>query len=82
MEDIVFIGTIQLFAFTFAPVGWMSCEGQVLTAQQNQALFSLIGNNYGGTYPSTFALPNLNGASPLPAMKYYIATTGLYPSRY
>ena len=61
--------------------GWMSCEGQVLTITQNQALFSLIGANYGGDGRTTFALPNLNGASPLPQMKYYIATEGIYPQR-
>jgi microcystin-dependent protein len=76
-----YIGTILLFAFPFAPTGWMSCEGQILTAASNQALYSLIGNNYGGTYPTTFALPNLNGASPLPAMKYYICVEGIYPTR-
>ncbi len=81
MDVDALMGTIQLFSFLFAPTGWMSCEGQVLNISQNQALFSLIGNNYGGTYPNTFALPNLNGASPLTAMKYYIAVQGIYPSR-
>lgn len=81
MDVDALIATIQLFAFQFAPLGWMSCEGQILNVNQNQALYSLIGNTYGGTYPNTFALPNLNGASPLPGMKYYIAVQGLYPSR-
>ena len=75
------IGSIQLFGFFFAPQGWMSCEGQVLNINQNQALFSLIGATYGGDGRATFALPNLTGASPLPIMKYYIATSGIYPSR-
>jgi microcystin-dependent protein len=75
------IGQLQLFAFFFAPEGWMSCEGQILQVSSNQALYSLIGNTYGGTSPTTFALPNLLGASPLPNMKYYIAIQGLYPQR-
>ena len=76
-----YLGTILLFAFPFTPTGWMSCDGQILQSSQNAALYSLIGNTYGGTYPTTFALPNLNGASPLPTMKYYICVSGLYPTR-
>jgi len=75
------LGQITLFAFLFAPYGWMSCEGQVLTITTNQALFSLIGATYGGDGRTTFALPNLNGASPLPQMKYYICVEGIYPQR-
>ena len=41
------IGEITLFGFFFAPIGWMSCEGQVLNVNTNQALFSLIGSTYG-----------------------------------
>lgn len=76
------LGEITLFGFSFAPMGWISCEGQILNITQNQALFSLIGNQYGGVQvQNTFALPNLKGAEPLPNMKYYIATEGIYPSR-
>src|SRR5215469_2704746 len=32
---------------------------------QNTALFALLGTTYGGNGTSTFALPNLQGASPL-----------------
>lgn len=75
------IGEIALFAFPFAPVGWMSCEGQILTITTNQVLFSLIGATYGGDGRTTFALPNLKGAEPVPQMKYYISTQGIYPQR-
>jgi len=75
------LGQITLFAFPFAPMGWMSCEGQILNITTNQALFSLIGATYGGDGRTTFALPNLNGASPSPNMKYYIAVQGYYPQR-
>ncbi|HNW97668.1 MAG TPA: tail fiber protein [Bacteroidales bacterium] len=81
MDTEVYIGTIQLFGFFFAPSGWLSCEGQTLNITQYQALFALIGNTYGGDGRTTFAVPNLNGAAPLPNMKYYIALTGLYPTR-
>lgn len=76
------LGQIELFPYTFAPMGWMSCEGQIISISQNQALYSLIGNTFGGNLQqNTFALPNLKGAEPLPQMKYYIATQGLYPQR-
>lgn len=77
-----FIGTIMLFPYTFAPMGWLSCEGQVLNINQYQALYSLIGQQFpGGNGSTTFALPNLRGAEPIPNMKYYIAMEGLYPTR-
>ena len=81
MDVDALMGSIQLFSFLFAPTGWMSCEGQILQISQNQALFSLLSNTYGGDGRTTFGLPNLNCASPLPAMKYYIAVQGIYPSR-
>lgn len=76
-----FIGSIMLFPYNFAPVGWVSCEGQILTISQNPALFSLISNKFGGDGTTNFALPNLRGAEPIPGMKYYIAVEGIYPQR-
>jgi microcystin-dependent protein len=55
------LGTVLPMAFAFAPIGWMSCEGQILAIQQNTALFALLGTNYGGNGTSTFALPDLRG---------------------
>lgn len=54
-----YIGQIQLFAFGFAPLGWSLCSGQTLQIMANQALFSLIGNKFGGDSKTTFCLPNL-----------------------
>lgn len=76
-----YIGGIVLLPYNFTPMYWMSCEGQILQVAQNQALFSLIGYNYGGNGTTTFALPDLRNASPLPGMKYFIATQGYYPPR-
>lgn len=75
------LGSIYLFPYNFTPWGWMSCEGQILQITQNSALYSLIGNNFGGDGRTTFGLPNLKGAEPLPTMKYYMATAGIYPTR-
>jgi len=56
-----FIGQIQAFGFGFAPRGWALCDGQLLAINENTALFSLIGTNYGGDGRTTFALPDLRG---------------------
>jgi microcystin-dependent protein len=60
-----FIGEIRMFAGNFAPVGWMLCQGQLLSIAENEALFTLIGTTYGGDGQSTFALPDLQGRVPL-----------------
>lgn len=60
-----FIGEIRIFAGNFAPNGWAFCDGQILPISQNTALFSLLGTNYGGNGNTTFALPNLNGRTPI-----------------
>lgn len=57
----VYIGTISVFGFNFAPYQWALCSGQILPISSNTALFSLLGTNYGGNGSSTFGLPNLQG---------------------
>lgn len=56
-----FIGTILAFGFNFAPKGWMPCAGTLLPITQYTALFSLLGNVYGGDGKVSFGLPNLMG---------------------
>lgn len=60
-----FLAEIRIFAGSFAPRGWATCDGQILPIAQNTALFSLLGTTYGGNGQTTFALPNLQGAAPL-----------------
>jgi microcystin-dependent protein len=60
-----FISQIEAFAFNFPPKGWAFCNGQILSIQQNQALFSLLGTTYGGNGTTNFALPNLQGRVPV-----------------
>jgi microcystin-dependent protein len=60
-----FLGTIQLFSFSFPPKGWAACNGQLLAITSNQALFSLLGTTYGGDGIRTFALPDLRGRTPI-----------------
>lgn len=60
-----FVGEIRMFAGTFAPAGWMFCDGQQLPISENETLFNLIGTTYGGDGEETFALPNLQSRIPL-----------------
>jgi microcystin-dependent protein len=62
-----FLSEIKLMSFGFAPRGWALCNGQIMSINQNQALFSLIGNTYGGDGRTTFALPNLQARVPMHA---------------
>jgi microcystin-dependent protein len=60
-----YLGQISIFSFNFAPRGWATCDGQLLSIQQNSALFALLGTFYGGNGTTTFALPNLRGMVPV-----------------
>jgi len=56
-----FIGQIIMAGFNFAPRGYATCDGQLMSIAQNTALFSLLGITYGGDGRVTFALPDLRG---------------------
>lgn len=56
-----FTGEIRAFAFDFAPVDWSFCRGDLIYISQNQALFALLSNRYGGDGRTNFAVPNLAG---------------------
>ncbi len=60
-----FIGQIMMTGFNFAPKFWAQCNGQLLPINQNQALFSLLGTQYGGNGTTNFALPDLRGRVPV-----------------
>jgi microcystin-dependent protein len=60
-----FISEIRMMSFGFAPKGWALCDGQLLPINQNQSLYSLLGNTYGGDGRTNFALPNLQGRTPI-----------------
>jgi microcystin-dependent protein len=66
------IGTLQLFATSSVPTGWVRCDGQALSRTAYADLFASIGITYGsGDGSTTFNIPNISGAgvgSPL----YYI----------
>lgn len=60
-----FIGEIKMVGFTYAPRGWADCHGQLMDINQNQALFALIFNQFGGDGRSNFGLPDLRGRVPV-----------------
>jgi microcystin-dependent protein len=60
-----FVGEIRLYSFGRVPKGWALCNGALLPINQNQALFSLLGTNYGGNGTTNFGLPDLQGRTPV-----------------
>jgi len=59
--DYPYLGETRIFAFPFAPAGWIACEGQLLPTSEYPALFKLIGTTYGGDGTTTFGLPAVTG---------------------
>ncbi len=60
-----FLSEIRIMSFGYAPRGWAMANGQLLPINQNQGLFSLLGTTYGGNGQTNFALPNLQGNTPI-----------------
>lgn len=59
----IYLGQILQGGWNFAPRGSAMCNGQILSIQQNSALFALLGTTYGGNGTSNFGLPDLQGRS-------------------
>ena len=77
--EMPFFGSVELFPYNFAPLNYKLCNGTTLPNQQYQALFALLGYNFGGDRTNNFAVPNLLGAEPFPGTNYYISLDGLWP---
>jgi microcystin-dependent protein len=60
-----YIGEIRMLGFSWAPNGWAMCNGQLLPISQNDALFVIIGTQFGGDGQETFALPDLRSRIPV-----------------
>lgn len=54
-------GTIQTFAMSNAPAGWLECDGSSVSSNDYPDLWAAIGTNYGGTGPTDFLLPDYRG---------------------
>lgn len=57
-----FIGEICPLPYSFSPYGWAYCGGQLISVQQNPALYSIVANTFGGTAGQTFGIPKLQAA--------------------
>jgi len=57
----VYLGSLMLVPYNFAPSGYALCEGQLLSISSASALFSLLGTRYGGNGTTNFGLPDLRG---------------------
>ena len=64
-----FVGETRIFAFGFAPPGWLPCDGRLVPVPDLPQLFQLIGTTYGGNGETDFALPAVtppeSGGTPL-----------------
>lgn len=61
--DSWYLGSICTVAETFCPRGTMEANGALLTISGNEALYSLLGVQYGGDGRTNFKLPDLRGRS-------------------
>tara|TARA_R110001606_G_scaffold33250_2_gene99539 strand:- start:208 stop:642 length:435 start_codon:yes stop_codon:yes gene_type:complete len=64
-----YLGEIITVGFNFCPRGTLDADGRLLSINENTALFSLYGTQYGGDGRTTFALPDLQGRTIVSAGK-------------
>lgn len=60
-----YIGEIRMFGGTFAPRGWLLCDGAAYSPNNFSQLYSLIMNIYGGDEHGYFRVPDLRGRAPI-----------------
>lgn len=60
-----YVGEIYMMGCNFAPVGFILCNGALLSIASNDVLFNLLGTTYGGNGTTTFAVPDLRGRVPI-----------------
>jgi hypothetical protein len=72
------LGSITLNVAVSYPSNYLPADGSILSITAYEALFSLIGVNYGGNGTTTFALPNLKSAAPNNT-QYLICAVGIFP---
>lgn len=83
------LATMGLGAIPYFPRGFEAAAGQLVSINQNQAVFALMGNTWGGNGRTTFALPRVTGPwagvrtgndGAGSCLQWSVATRGFYPS--
>ncbi|PLY38668.1 phage tail protein [Pectobacterium aquaticum] len=62
-----YLGSVCYMASNYCPESYLPADGRTMSVSQNQALYAVIGNLYGGSAPNTFALPDLRGRAAIGA---------------
>jgi|TARA_R110002050_G_scaffold287535_2_gene438782 hypothetical protein len=77
------ISQIETFASSYCPKDFIATNGAELPIQSYPALFSLIGNRFGGDGVRTFKLPKITNLTDDNKIKLTscIAVNGNYPTR-
>ncbi len=73
------IGDVFLSVNGYGAGNALPADGRLIPIQNNTALFSLIGINFGGNGTSNYALPDLRAFAPK-GMQYSICLNGTFPS--
>jgi hypothetical protein len=73
------IGDVFLSVNGYGSGNALPADGRVIPIQNNTALFSLIGINFGGNGTSDYALPDLRAFAPQ-GLQYSICLNGTFPS--
>lgn len=59
------IGSMQMFAGSSAPAGYLICDGSAISRSTYSRLFSVISTTWGtGDGSTTFNIPDMRGAAP------------------
>lgn len=80
-SDEVLLGSLMLVPYDFVPEHFEACAGQTIPIGSNPALYSLIGNKFGGDQQRDFGLPDMRKHAPIKGLTYIIAMRGIYPRR-
>jgi len=55
------LGEIRVFGGNYTPQNYVLCDGRLLSVNDYQALYALLGTTYGGNGTTTFGVPDLRG---------------------
>jgi len=76
-----YIGEVRVFAGNFAPKGWHICDGAKFKIIGNEALFSIVGIQYGGDGKTFFQIPKIEALLPNNRCIHIICVNGGFPQR-